>query len=171
MQYEDLKLEQVKALAEYGHTDSYMASFFGVYKSTWDRWKKQYPEFGEAVELWGKVATGRVQKALFELAVGYTYKTQKAFMHKATGLVQVVDVVETVPPSPSACMFWLERREREDWGVKAVIEHEGKVEHDHKHRAVPDEELEDRIFEIAAEAAEERVNQIGFGKDLENALR
>ena len=75
-----------------------------------------------------------------------------------------------MPPDTTACIFWLKNRRKEQWREKLEVEqkHSGAIQHDVK---VDDYELEERVKLIAEMAAEQRVNQMDFGKELHNALQ
>lgn len=168
--FEELDLEQVRHLAEYGHTDDFMADFFGVTPSTWNIWKKKNPLFFSQLKGWKAVADDRVERALYERALGYEWEEDAVVFDNFRKERVKVRLEKRLPPDTNACRFWLNNRRPAQWREKVEVDarHSGSVE------AVPSTkqfELEDRIKLIATQAAEERVNQIDFGRKLEDALR
>src|SRR5262245_10773776 len=75
--WRDGYLEQAKKLAALGATDVEMADFFGVSLKTLTRWKVSRPEFCLALKTAKEVADERVERRLWERAVGYSVETEK----------------------------------------------------------------------------------------------
>lgn len=173
LKFEDLDLEAVRRLSEYGHTDDFMADFFRVPVSTWHSWKKSHPEFFRKLKGWKAVADDRVERALYEKALGYEYEEDAVVWDRFSRERVQVRLEKRLPPDTTACIFWLKNRRSKEWREKVEVDskHSGYVQHDHNHKMSASTELEDRIRLIAEMAAENRVNQIDFGKELENALR
>lgn len=166
----DIDTAMVRRLAEYGHTDEFMADFFGVTISTWSSWKKCNPEFFRQLKGWKGVADDRVERALYERALGYEWEEDAIVWDKFERERVQIRLEKRLPPDTTACIFWLKNRRRADWRDKLEVDnnHTGSVAHSVR---VDPVELEERIKLIAGMAAEERVNQIDFGKALENALQ
>lgn len=168
--YNTLDWDKLRNLAEYGHNDAFMSKHFGVALSTWNGWKVEHPEFKERLDEWKALANDKVRHALFECATGFDYQTEEAFKDRATGRIEVVTITKHVPPNPISQMFWLKCREGDEWQDRMGVQ----VEHNHKgtvNVSVKQQDLEDRIRRIASDAATDRVNQIQFGKEMENALQ
>lgn len=170
LKFEDLDLEQVRVLAEYGHTDDFMADFFKVPATTWHSWKKSHPDFFKRLKGWKAVADDRVERALYERALGYEWEEDAVVWDKYAKERVMVRLEKRLPPDPSSCFFWLKNRRKDQWREKVEVEQSGKVQHDHNVK-VDSYELEERVKLIAEMAAENRVNQIDFGKELQNALQ
>jgi hypothetical protein len=105
--------EQLQKLAEYGHTDEYMAGFFGVSTSTWDKWKRLYPEFYKCLQFWKQFADEEVERALFERAKGYEIVEEKTFCYE--GNIITHNVVKHFPPDVKAIAKWLSCRKPDEW--------------------------------------------------------
>ena len=80
--FDKLDLEKVRKLAELGHTDTFMADFFGIPYHNWMYWKKAYPAFFEALKNWKDHADQRVERSLYESAIGYEHQEEKIFCNK-----------------------------------------------------------------------------------------
>ena len=99
-----------------GATEEEVAEEIGVTTRTFLRWKSIHPEFCRVFEVskeeYKKNLNSRVERSLYNRAVGYTYDTVKVFSFQGTPTI--VPVKEHVPPDISAAKYWLENR-TEDW--------------------------------------------------------
>jgi hypothetical protein len=66
----------------------------------------------------------RVERSLYQRAVGYTYSSEKIFHHQ--GAITRAECVEHVPPDPGAAKLWLTNRRAEEWRDMTYNEHAGK---------------------------------------------
>lgn len=115
--------EQAAKLCSLGATDYELADFFGVDTRTIYRWKHVHDEFCQAVTCGKERADERVERALYNRAVGYTFESEKVFQHQ--GEVIRAPTAEHVPPDPSAAKLWLTNRRPDQWREKQVQEHVG----------------------------------------------
>lgn len=146
MEFYELDIDKVKVLAEAGHTDKFMADFFGVSSSQWHAWKKAHPNFFNRLNEWKRTADERVIKAVYRRACGYDVVEQQQYIDRKTGKVVAFDAVKHYPPDMKAAEMWLANRQPEDWGPKPqVIEHQGKLSLTHN---VSQEDLEERIIQL-----------------------
>jgi len=118
--------EQAKALCERGAIDVDLANFFHVSVRTIPRWQVEYPEFCQALKDGKSVADERVERALYQRAVGYTFDAVKIFLPKDSVDPVLVPYREHCPPDVTACIFWLKNRKKDDWRDKQQLEHTGK---------------------------------------------
>jgi len=116
--------EQAAKLCALGATDFELADFFEVDTRTVYRWKNTHEEFCQAVTCGKDRANERVERALYNRAVGYTFESEKVFQFK--GEIIRAAVSEHVPPDPSAAKLWLTNRKPDDWRDKQQLEHTGK---------------------------------------------
>jgi hypothetical protein len=114
--WKDGNLEQAKKLAALGATDVEMADFFGVSLRTFMRWKVSKPEFWHALKATKDAADERVERRLWERAVGYSAEVEKVVCSR--GKVMRVRTVEHYPPDTTACIFWLKNRQPDRWRDK-----------------------------------------------------
>lgn len=104
---------QAKKLAALGATDMEVAEFFGVTDRTIYRWKIEFRPFCQALKA-GKVsADDRVERALYQRAVGYSHHTEKLFQYE--GKVVRARTMAHVPPDVAAAFIWLKNRKPEFW--------------------------------------------------------
>ncbi|WP_454917439.1 helix-turn-helix domain-containing protein [Xanthobacter sediminis] len=111
---------QAAKLCALGATDHELADFFGVDTRTIYRWKNVHEGFCQAVTCGKEMADERVERALFNRAVGYTFESEKVFQFQ--GEVIRAPTLEHVPPDPSAAKLWLTNRRPDRWREKQ--EHE-----------------------------------------------
>lgn len=112
--------EQAEKLSLLGATDIQIADFFGVAESTIHLWKHTHPKFSESLKVAKEVADTNVVRSLYRKAMGYEFDSVKIFCNKDGDVVQV-PYREIVPPSDTACIFWLKNRKRKDWQDKQVV--------------------------------------------------
>jgi hypothetical protein len=117
--------DQALKLGQSGWTDLEVADFYGITERTLYRWKLEYPEFCQSLKLGKDIPDERVERKLFERAVGYTYATEKVFC--TNGMVTRVESREHVPPETKAALNWLYNRRPEQWRNKVEFTKERDV--------------------------------------------
>lgn len=123
--YKPAFAEQANILCERGATDFEIAEAFSVNVATIYRWKHEHAEFCEALKAGKEAADDRVERSLFNRAVGYSFASEKIFHHQ--GQITRVETVEHVPPEPGAGMSWLKNRRGEVWREKIEHQHKGGI--------------------------------------------
>jgi hypothetical protein len=123
--WQDRFVDDAKRLVDLGATDEEVARFLRVQVRTLQRWKHQYPEFCRAFGAGGDAADDRVERSLYQRAIGYKQKTVKIFQHE--GEPVIVPYVEIVPADVGAAKYWLASRRRKQWGEQVKHEHSGTV--------------------------------------------
>ncbi len=118
---------QAQKLCELGATDAEIAEFFGVVYFTLVRWKSQFPEFNAALKTAHAAADTRVERSLYQRAIGYTYEAVKIFMPAGASEPVYAPYREVVPPDTTAQIFWLKNRKREEWRDAHKVEHSGTL--------------------------------------------
>jgi hypothetical protein len=125
--YEPEFAEQAKKLCRLGATDMELADFFDVDVRTIYRWKHAHEEFCHAVTCGKEAADARVERALYNRAVGYSHPAVKIFMPAGAAKPVYADYTEHVPPDPGAAFNWLKNRKPDVWRDKQEVEHSGGV--------------------------------------------
>lgn len=113
--------QQAEKLCLLGATDREIASFFEVTERTLNRWKADFPEFCQALKAGKQEADDRVERSLFNRAVGYSFDSEKIFNDKDRGITRA-ECVEHVPPDVTACIFWLKNRKPDNWRDKSDLD-------------------------------------------------
>lgn len=118
--------EDARKLCELGATDLDLADFFGCSINTIGNWKTRYPEFLGSLKAGKDSADDRVERSLYQRAVGYTFDSCKIFFDKESLTEVVVPFREHVPPDVVAAIFWLKNRRRDIWRDRQELEHTGR---------------------------------------------
>ena len=99
-------------------TDEKLSEFLGVTTSTFNKWKKEHPEFSESIARAKKPADGMIANALFRRALGYDYEeTVPIKMKSAMGgdEIRMVKVKKHLPGDVNAQSLWLRNRQSALW--------------------------------------------------------
>lgn len=148
-------VKQAMKLCELAATDEDLAEFFEVNVDTIYDWKKKHREFSDAIAAAKLNADARVEKALYQRAIGYERKAVKIFqrnpkqalLNKLVGGGEsddededlprkleplkpeeealIVPYIEYIPPEVTACRIWLYNRNPKKWRDKIEISGEG----------------------------------------------
>ena len=103
------------SLAIKGATDAEIADAFRVSVRTLNRWKKDHDSFYEALISGKNQADAKVERKLYERAIGYRYKEKETTMevdqegNRKPGKVRIVE--KECPPDVLAQMYWLNNRQ------------------------------------------------------------
>ena len=119
--------EQARKLCLLGATDRELADFFEVAESTLNLWKLEHPEFSESLKAGKEVADERVERSLYQMAVGYEQDEVKIFMPGGAEAPVYAPYTAKVAPNPGAAIFWLKNRRRDKWREKFEHEHGGTL--------------------------------------------
>lgn len=118
---------QAEKLSLLGATDADLADFFGVTTRTIDRWKGIYPDFCLAIKDAKETANNRVERSLYQRAMGYEYDAVKIFMPAGADEPVYAKYREKVAPDTAAAIFWLKNRRKDKWRDKTEQEQSGTV--------------------------------------------
>jgi hypothetical protein len=127
-EYRDEFVEQARKLCELGATDMEIADFFEVDVRTIYRWKHNHEEFCQALKLGKDVADERVERSLYQRAIGYEQEEVKIFMPGGADKPVYAPFRAKIAPDTTAGIFWLKNRRGADWRDKQEHEHSGSVE-------------------------------------------
>lgn len=120
--YKDGYADLAEKFSSMGLTDHDLAVFFEVDRTTIWRWTIDHPEFRNALKTGRDIADQRVERRLYERAIGYTVRGQKVVV--AGGKPVVVNFLREYPPDATACIFWLKNRRPDEWREKIEVQHE-----------------------------------------------
>lgn len=110
-------LIRIKGWARDGLTDKEIATQCGVAPSTFNEWKKKFPELSESLKEGKDVPDRKVENALYNSAIGYYY-----FEEQVTNTGEVVEVRRYSKPNTTAQIFWLKNRKPDGWRDKQEVE-------------------------------------------------
>ncbi len=124
--YSDEYAGQATKLAALGATDIEIADFFEVDVRTVYRWKHDFPEFCQALNIGKEKADERVINSLYQKAVGYEQDEVKIFMPGGADKPVYAPFRAKIAPDTTAAIFWLKNRRPADWREKHDMELTGK---------------------------------------------
>ena len=101
-------------LCRNGATDIEVADILGISVRTFYRWCLLHDEFTAAVRVGKGAADDRVERALYQRAVGYEHVAEKIVTPKGGGHV-VVPYMVHVPADVRAALHWLAIRRPKPW--------------------------------------------------------
>jgi transposase-like protein len=118
--------EKAGELALMGKTNPEIAHALGVTAETLNQWRKQFPEFSDAIKGNKDQADSVVVASLYQRACGYEYteKSERVEPEKGT---TITTTIKQVAPDVTAQIFWLKNRQPKDWRDKQQVEHSGTV--------------------------------------------
>jgi hypothetical protein len=114
---------QAKKLALLGATDQEIADFFEVDVRTVYRWKHNHDEFCQALKAGKDIADDRVERSLYQKAIGYEQDEVKIFMPAGAAEPVYAPYRAKVAPDTTAGIFWLKNRRSAEWRDRQQIDH------------------------------------------------
>lgn len=115
--------------SKHGLTDAELAKKIGVAVRTIHRWKKDHPEFRDALIETKAILDARVEMSLFRRATGYLVTKTEVTTEDGTETKQVTKT-EEIAPDVQACRLWLMNRDPERWRDRQQVEHSGEIKID-----------------------------------------
>lgn len=125
--YRDEFAKQAAKLCEMGATDQEIADFFEVDVRTVYRWKHVHPKFCQAIKAAKESADERVERSLYQRAIGYEQDEVKIFMPGGADEPVYAPFRAKVAPDTTAAIFWLKNRRPSDWRDKQEIDVKGGI--------------------------------------------
>lgn len=150
--FDSIDLEQVEKLAVLGWTDEQMAGFFKVTPQTWHNWKKAHPKFFDALKNWKDQADKRIERSLYERAMGYSHPDTKFATHEGV-ITDQKEYIKHYAPDTTACIFWLKNRNTKEWRDKRELDMNANI----NTRELSDKELQDRASKLLELARKQEV--------------
>lgn len=125
-------LLEIEGWARDGANDIEIASLMGIHSSTLYEWQNKFPEIKEALKVGKSPADRKVEKSLYNNAIGYDYKEEQAVklrrvyykdgMRHEEERVEVVQLRKHKPADVKAQIFWLNNRKSAEWRDKKEVE-------------------------------------------------
>lgn len=114
-EYKPEYVAQAEKLCRLGATDRELADFFEVTTVTIWRWAHKYDAFCNALRAGKGASDDRVERSLYNRAVGYSFESVKIFMPAGADAPVYAPYTEHVPPDVAAASKWLSSRRPEAW--------------------------------------------------------
>lgn len=118
-------LVTIEKVARLGATDIEIADILGISVRTLYSWKHEHEGVAEALRAGKDYADERVERALYQRAVGYSFDSEKVMQYE--GEIIRADTREHVPPDTRALEYWLNNRKGYEWKSKVEHEHSGTL--------------------------------------------
>jgi hypothetical protein len=84
-------------------------------------WRKRHPEFKSAFDRGRTIADGKIARALYKRAKGYSHPAEKIFLSKDGQIVRA-SYIQHYPPDTGAMQLYLTNRQRALWFSKPGAE-------------------------------------------------
>ena len=97
-----------KAAARFGAIEDEIADELKISPGTLDNWKKTKPEFLSALKAGKEASDDRIERSLYQRAIGYSHPAVKVFITRDGKIVEH-KYIEHYPPDTTAALFWLEK--------------------------------------------------------------
>jgi hypothetical protein len=114
---------QAEKLATLGATDQEIADFFDIDVRTVYRWKHEHEEFCQALKAGKDIADERVERSLYQKAIGYEQDEVKIFMPGGASEPVYAPFRAKIAPDTTAAIFWLKNRRSQEWREKVDHTH------------------------------------------------
>lgn len=124
--FRDEYVVQAEKLCRLGATDIELADFFEVDVRTIYRWAQSREVFCQALRAGKEACDDRVERSLYNRAIGYTHDAVKIFMPANAEAPVYAPYREHVVPDVGAAKMWLSNRRGDVWREKQTHEHTGK---------------------------------------------
>jgi len=121
----DIHPDTARSLARKGKTNQQIAEAIGVNLDTVQVWINTYPDFSEALKEGKAPADAKVERSLFQRAIGYKI-TEKKVVQLPDGTKRMEVTEKEVVPDTTAQIFWLKNRLPGEWRDKQIQEITGK---------------------------------------------
>lgn len=121
--YKATYARQAEKLCMMGATDQELADFFEVDARTIYRWKHDHDDFCQSLKAGKDVADERVERSLYQRAIGYEQDEVKIFMPANARAPVYAPFRAKIAPDVTAAIFWLKNRRKDDWRDKQEVDH------------------------------------------------
>lgn len=122
---EEMTIRFAVYLAGEGKTDVEIAEYLGITERTLNNWKHTHAQFFQSLKDAKRLEDAKVEKSLFERALGYSHPEEKLFFDSKVGEVVSYQTTKHYPPDPTSMIFWLKNRQPKLWRDKPSEQDEG----------------------------------------------
>lgn len=111
--FDNLDMGIIETCVKKGFTDKEIADMLKITVRTFHNWKKENEDFFHSLKEWKKEADEKVERSLYERAIGYSCPDVHIFAFK--GRAVITDIVKHYPPDATSMIFWLKNRKPQQW--------------------------------------------------------
>ena len=112
--WKDEFLAVAKGACDLGATDQELADMLQVSVRTIYNWRASKPEFANALIIGKEVADNRVERSLYQRAIGYEQDEVKIFMPAQAAEPVYAPFRAKIAPDVTAAIFWLKNRRSQE---------------------------------------------------------
>lgn len=123
--YRAIYAKQAAQLCALGAIDMDLARFFEVHRDTIYAWKARHPKFSDAIKTPGDVANDRVERRLYERAMGY--EACETDIRVVDGKIVKTEIIRAYPPDTAAAFIWLKNRRPQQWRDRHEMRVDGSM--------------------------------------------
>jgi len=117
--------EQARRAYERGACDEEMAEELNISIATLYRWRHAHPAFAAAPAIGKAEADECVERALYQRAIGFEYKAERAFLPAGAQKPIIARYTKRVLADPRLALQWLRLRRPDEWREQEVKEPSG----------------------------------------------
>lgn len=148
--YGGITLKDVRKFARLGLTDQQIAGALDISAETLYTYRREHPEFYDALRDGKQFRDDLVVQSLFQRAVGWEHPEDKIMQN--CGLPVVVPTVRRYPGETAAQIFWLKNKRPDEWKERQELEIGAHV-------STLAKSVADVLLEFVPEEARERCQQ------------
>ena len=123
--WDDAYLQPISDACRDGATDKEIADMLGVSVRTIYNWRNSRPALAEAMKVGKEIADERVERSLYQRAIGYEQDEVKIFMPGGAAEPVYAPFTAKIAPDVTAAIFWLKNRRSQEWRDKQSTEISG----------------------------------------------
>lgn len=112
------RLAEIEIWLKKGLSEKQICKNLGIGKTTWESYKKQYPELAELLKKGRQSQIEEVENSLYKNATGFYYTTQESVKVKngdGSESVEVVTLRKFKAPETGAIAFFLKNKDKKNW--------------------------------------------------------
>lgn len=112
------RLQEIHKWCVEGQTNDVICKKIGISEATWYEYMNQHPSLAELVKLGKSVMDNQVENSLLRSALGFDFEEVKTIIEEDKNgkkKTRVEKVKRYQPPNPTAMIFWLKNRKKDEW--------------------------------------------------------
>lgn len=112
------RFAEIEIWLKQGLAEKQICKNLGVGKTTWESYKKQYPELAELLKKGRQSQIEEVENSLYKNATGFYYYVQESVKVKnadGSESVEVVTLKKFKAPETGAIAFFLKNKDKKNW--------------------------------------------------------
>ncbi|MGF9893299.1 hypothetical protein ABEX78_32215 [Priestia megaterium] len=149
--YEELgikdKLPLIEAWTRDGMTEISMQKSIGVGKDTWISWKKNYPEFSDALKRGKEMVLALVENSLYKKALGYEVEEAETLFDENGTVINSKVKRKHIVPDTTSIIFALKNLDSTKWRDRR----EQVMEHSWDLSQMSDDEIEAELKKLESD--------------------